>query len=110
MAVHIRLSRAGAKKRPFYRIIVADHRSPRGGRFLENIGTYDPTREPVHLEIDAARLTYWRSNGALPSATVGHLIKRHAKLASEGASSAAAGGAKEPASSASHRASPDQAK
>jgi small subunit ribosomal protein S16 len=110
MAVHIRLSRAGAKKRPFYRIIVADHRSPRGGRFLENIGTYDPTREPVHLEIDTARLTYWRANGALPSATVGHLIKRHAKIASEGASPAAPGSAKEPALSASHRASADQAK
>jgi small subunit ribosomal protein S16 len=80
MAVHIRLSRAGAKKRPFYRIIVADQRSPRGGRFLENIGTYDPTREPVHLVIDQARLTYWRSNGALPSATVDRLIKRQAKI------------------------------
>jgi small subunit ribosomal protein S16 len=80
MAVHIRLSRAGAKKRPFYRIIVADHRSPRGGRFLENIGTYDPTREPVHLAIDEGRLAYWRANGALPSATVDRLIKHRARL------------------------------
>jgi small subunit ribosomal protein S16 len=85
MAVHIRLSRAGAKKRPFYRIIVADHRSPRGGRFLENIGTYDPTREPVHLAIDDARLVYWRSNGALPSATVDKLIKNRAKIAAAAA-------------------------
>ena len=76
MAVSIRLSRAGAKKRPFYRIVVADQRSPRSGRFLENIGTYDPTREPVHLLIDQARLTYWRSHGAVPSATVDRLIKR----------------------------------
>jgi small subunit ribosomal protein S16 len=81
MAVHIRLSRAGAKKHPFYRIIVADQRSPRGGRFLENIGTYDPTAEPVHFLIDQARLDYWRSHGALPSATVGQLIKRQARIA-----------------------------
>ncbi len=87
MAVHIRLSRAGAKKRPFYRIIVADQRSPRGGRFLENIGSYDPTRDPEHFLIDQARLTYWRSKGAQPSATVDHLIKRQAKLA--GATAAA---------------------
>jgi small subunit ribosomal protein S16 len=78
MAVHIRLSRAGAKKRPFYRIVVTDHRSPRGGRFLENIGTYDPTLEPVHFVVDQERLTYWRSKGALPSATLDRLIKRQA--------------------------------
>jgi small subunit ribosomal protein S16 len=81
MAVHIRLSRAGAKRRPFYRIIVADHRSPRGGRFLESIGTYDPTREPAHFVIDDARLTYWRDRGALASATVDRLIKRKARTA-----------------------------
>jgi small subunit ribosomal protein S16 len=81
MAVHIRLSRAGAKKHPFYRIIVADHRSPRGGRFLENIGTYDPTRDPVHFLIDQDRLDYWRSNGALASATVDRLVKRQARAA-----------------------------
>jgi len=81
MAVHIRLSRAGAKKRPFYRIVVADQRSPRGGRFLENIGTYDPTRQPEHFLVDQARLSYWRSHGALPSATVDRLIKRQTKTA-----------------------------
>jgi small subunit ribosomal protein S16 len=79
MAVHIRLSRIGAKKRPFYRIIVADHRSPNGGRFLENIGIYDPTAEPVKFAIDVARLTYWRSHGAVPSATLDRLIKRQAR-------------------------------
>jgi small subunit ribosomal protein S16 len=79
MAVHIRLSRIGAKKRPFYRIIVADHRSPRGGRFLENIGTYDPTSDPVKFLIDQERLTYWRGHGALPSATLDRLIKRQAR-------------------------------
>ena len=81
MAVHIRLSRIGAKKRPFYRIVVTDHRSPRGGRFLENIGTYDPTSEPSKFSIDTARLTYWRSHGALPSATLDRLIKRQAREA-----------------------------
>ncbi|HTB76495.1 MAG TPA: 30S ribosomal protein S16 [Polyangiaceae bacterium] len=80
MAVHIRLSRIGAKKRPFYRIIVADHRSPNGGRFLENIGTYDPTVEPVQFTIDQARLTYWRSHGAQASATLDRLIKRQARV------------------------------
>jgi small subunit ribosomal protein S16 len=80
MAVHIRLSRAGAKRRPFYRIIVADQRSPRGGRFLESIGTYDPTQQPTHFVIDDARLTFWRARGALPSATVDRLIRRKARI------------------------------
>ncbi|MGO9834285.1 MAG: 30S ribosomal protein S16 [Polyangiaceae bacterium] len=78
MAVHIRLSRAGAKKKPFYRIVVADHRSARGGRFLESIGTYDPLRDPVQFVVDQDRLTYWRSKGALPSATLDRLLKRRA--------------------------------
>jgi small subunit ribosomal protein S16 len=81
MAVHIRLSRAGAKKRPFYRVVVTDQRSARGGRFLENIGTYDPSSDPGQFVIDAARLTYWRSQGAQPSATVDRLIKREARAA-----------------------------
>ncbi len=81
MAVHIRLSRAGAKKHPFYRIVVADQRAARGGRFLENIGTYDPTREPVHFLIDHERLAFWRGHGALPSATVDKLLKREARAA-----------------------------
>jgi small subunit ribosomal protein S16 len=79
MAVHIRLSRAGAKKRPFYRIVVADHRRSRGGKFLENIGTYDPAHDPGQFIVDAERLAYWRSKGALPSATVDRLIKRQAR-------------------------------
>jgi small subunit ribosomal protein S16 len=89
MAVHIRLTRAGAKKRPFYRIIVTDHRSPQGGRFLENIGTYDPTREPAQFTIDQERLTYWRGKGAQPSQTLDQLIKRQAKAAAEAAATAA---------------------
>lgn len=85
MAVHIRLTRAGAKKRPHYRIIVTDHRSPQGGRFLENIGTYDPSRDPGALAIDQERLTYWRSKGAQPSQTLDQLIRRQAKAAAAAA-------------------------
>ena len=87
MAVHIRLARAGAKKRPFYRIVVADHRRSRGGKFLENIGTYDPGVEPVRFLVDGERLAYWRSKGAQPSATLDQLIKRQARA---GAGTAAA--------------------
>lgn len=90
MAVHIRLSRAGAKKHPFYRIVVTDHRSPQGGRFLENIGTYDPTREPVQFTIKEDRLTYWRGKGALASATVDKLLKRQARIAAATAAAAPA--------------------
>ena len=81
MAVHIRLARAGAKKRPFYRVVVADHHRSRGGRFLENIGTYDPAQDPGTFKVDGERLAYWRSKGALPSATVDRLIKRQARTA-----------------------------
>jgi small subunit ribosomal protein S16 len=90
MAVHIRLTRAGAKKRPFYRIIVTDHRSPQGGRFLENIGTYDPTRDPEHFLINHERLTYWRSKGAQPSQTLVQLLKRQVKAAAAEAAAPAA--------------------
>jgi len=81
MAVHIRLARAGAKKRPFYRVVVTDHRSPRGGRFLENIGTYDPAKDPGHFVIDRARLEYWTGHGATASETVDRLIKKDGKAA-----------------------------
>jgi small subunit ribosomal protein S16 len=80
MAVHIRLARAGAKKKPFYRVVVTDHRSPRGGRFLENLGTYDPSKDPGQLVVNSERLAYWRKNGATPSETVERLLKRLAKL------------------------------
>jgi small subunit ribosomal protein S16 len=81
MAVAIRLSRQGTKKRPFYRVVVTDSRSPRGGKFLENIGTFDPAKEikNASLNIDQARLAYWKGTGAQPSATLLHLLKEHAK-------------------------------
>ena len=83
MAVHIRLSRSGAKKKPFYRLVVTDHRSPRGGRFLEKIGTFDPAKKELGsgLVVDLLRLDYWRQHGATPSETVERLLKAAAKVA-----------------------------
>lgn len=83
MAVHIRLARQGTKKRPFYRVVVTDQRSPRGGRFLETIGTFDPSKDAKDnpLQINEERLAYWRGTGAQPSETVARLIKRGVKAA-----------------------------
>jgi small subunit ribosomal protein S16 len=81
MAVHIRLARHGTKKSPFYRIVVADQRHPRDGRFIENIGTFDPGS--VALTVDRERLEYWRSRGARASHTVERLLKRPEAPASE---------------------------
>ena len=77
MAVHIRLARHGAKKHPFYRIVVSDQRSRRDGRFIERIGTYDPGSEPASFSIDRRRLQYWQQHGATPSATLSQLLKKH---------------------------------
>ena len=74
MAVKIRLKRLGEKKSPFYRIIVADSRSPRNGRFIEEIGTYDPNYDPCKLNIDAELAKKWLSNGAQPTEVVGKLF------------------------------------
>ena len=76
MAVKIRLRRMGAKKAPFYRIVVADSRYPRDGRFIEEIGTYDPLTEPATIKIDMERAKYWISNGAQPTDTVRGLLKK----------------------------------
>ncbi len=76
MAVHIRLARAGTTKTPFYRIVVADQRSPRGGRFIERVGTYDPRRPEIR--VDLARVKHWIDKGAQPSATVALLLKQPA--------------------------------
>lgn len=73
--VRIRLKRMGATKRPFYRVVVADSRSPRDGRFIENIGTYHPLSDPSVVEIDQERALYWLSQGAQPSGQVVHLLK-----------------------------------
>ena len=74
--VKIRLARHGAKKRPFYRIVAADSRSPRDGRFLERLGSYDPTQDPALIEIKQERLAEWLKNGAQPTETVAQLIKK----------------------------------
>jgi small subunit ribosomal protein S16 len=83
MAVHIRLARAGTKKSPFYRIVVADQRAPRGGRFIERVGTFDPRMTQVHL--DGARVQHWLAQGAQPSHTVALLLKGEAKKAATAA-------------------------
>ncbi len=74
--VKIRLRRMGAKKAPFYRIVVADSRSPRDGRFIEEIGTYDPLSETNSLRVDLERAKYWIANGAQPTDTVRGLLKK----------------------------------
>ena len=76
MAVKIRLRRIGAKKNPFYRVVVADSRSPRNGRFIEEIGTYDPMVEPAAVKIDAEKAKAWIANGAQPTDTVKSLLKK----------------------------------
>ena len=81
MSVTIRLTRAGTKKVPFYRIVAADHRSPRDGRFIEQLGVYDPLREPVEFRVDEMRLSHWLSVGAVPSETVGQLLRRQKRAA-----------------------------
>ncbi len=77
MGVRIRLTRLGRKKKPFYRIIVADAESPRDGKFLDILGTYDPMQEPVALSIDNEKLDTWLGKGAKPTTTVSSLIKKH---------------------------------
>ena len=75
MAVKIRLARHGAKKRPYYRIVVADSRYPRDGRFIEEIGTYDPSTDPSTFKVDVEAAKKWLANGAQPTEMVGKLFK-----------------------------------
>ena len=74
--VKIRLKRIGAKKAPFYRVVVADERYPRDGRFIEEIGTYDPNVEPAAVKLDMEKANKWIANGAQPTETVRALIKK----------------------------------
>jgi small subunit ribosomal protein S16 len=76
MAVKIRLARHGAKKRPFYRIVVADQESRRDGRFIEIVGTYNPLKEPADVSLNNDRIDYWLGKGAKPTDTVRNIIKR----------------------------------
>ncbi len=76
MAVKLRLTRLGAKKNPFYRVVAADSRYPRDGRFIEVIGTYNPMTEPAEIKIDAEKAKNWIKNGAQPTETVRALLKK----------------------------------
>ena len=76
MAVKIRLKRMGAKKSPFYRVVVADSRAPRDGKFIEEIGYYNPITEPAEVKIDAEKAKKWLSTGAQPTDTVKALLKK----------------------------------
>ena len=76
MAVKIRLKRMGMKKMPFYRVVVADERSPRDGRFIEEIGYYNPMTEPATIKIDAEKAQTWLKNGAQPTDTARTLLKK----------------------------------
>ncbi|MEE4313734.1 MAG: 30S ribosomal protein S16 [Desulfofustis sp.] len=79
--VRIRLARHGAKKKPFYRIVVADKESPRDGNFLENVGTYDPLQDPAKVTFKEERIKYWIGQGAIPSDTVKSLFKKEGLFA-----------------------------
>ena len=76
MAVKIRLKRIGAKKAPFYRVVVADERSPRDGKFIEEIGYYNPLTNPAEIKINAEKATKWLNDGAQPTETVRSLLKK----------------------------------
>ena len=76
MAVKIRLRRMGAKRAPFYRVVVADSRYPRDGRFIEEIGYYNPMKDPAEIKIDAEKAQKWIANGAQPTDTVKVLLKK----------------------------------
>ena len=81
MAVKIRLARHGAKKRPFYRIVVADVESPRDGKYLEAVGTYNPLKDPAEVSLKEERVRYWMNQGAIPTDTIKSLLKREGLFA-----------------------------
>ena len=85
MAVHIRLARHGSKKRPYYRVVVTDHRNPRDGRFIERVGTFDPNVEgEAGLSLNLDRIAHWQGHGAQASGTVSRLIKNAQKAKAAG--------------------------
>ena len=81
MAVKIRLNRMGAKKNPFYRVVVADSRAPRDGRFIEVLGNYDPSKQPAVVNIDEAKVLDWMNKGAQPTDTVKNLLSKRGIMA-----------------------------
>jgi small subunit ribosomal protein S16 len=88
MSVRVRLTRVGSKKNPIWRVVVADQRSPRDGRFIETIGHYNPQTDPSTIRIDEERLQHWLARGAQPTGTVKQLVKAHAKGVPGGTSTA----------------------
>ncbi len=80
MAVKFRLSRFGSKKKPFYRIVVADERSPRDGRFIEKVGSYDPLKEPMQIILDKEKIKAWYEKGARPTKTVANIFDKEGVL------------------------------
>ena len=90
MAVSIRLRREGAKNRPYYRVVVADKRAPRDGKFLEVIGNYDPRKTGENYQINLDRADYWVKNGAQPSETVASIIRKARKKTAAAAAAPAA--------------------
>ena len=91
MSVRVRLTRVGSNKNPIWRVVVADQRSPRDGRFIETIGHYNPQTNPSTIVIDVERFQHWVSRGAQPSNTVKQLVKAHAKGVTGGTSTGSAG-------------------
>lgn len=88
MAVSIRLRREGAKNRPYYKVVVADRRSPRDGKFIEIVGNYDPKKQGHNSGLKLDRIDHWIARGAQPSDTVRSLIKKNKKLAAAGSDAA----------------------
>ncbi|MBC8393636.1 MAG: 30S ribosomal protein S16 [Deltaproteobacteria bacterium] len=82
MPIKIRLARHGAKKRPFYRIVVANSESPRDGRFIESVGIYNPLKDPAELSLKQERIRYWMDQGAIPTDTVKSLLRKEGFFAS----------------------------
>ena len=85
MAVRIRLTRIGRKKKPFYRIVVANNEAPRDGKFLDIVGTYDPLQDPVIIKLDTEKINDWLGKGAEPTVTVRSLLKKHGAAQAENA-------------------------
>jgi small subunit ribosomal protein S16 len=109
MSVRVRLTRVGSKKNPIWRVVVADQRSPRDGRFIETIGHYNPQTEPSTIRIDEERLEHWLARGAQPTGTVKQLMKARAKGGSAEPAPAASAAAPAAAAPAPAEAAPDEA-
>ena len=86
MAVKLRLKRMGSKQKPFYRVVAADSRSPRDGRFIETVGTYNPIKNPAEISIDEEKALKWLNNGAIPTDTVKNLLSKQGIMAKYAAS------------------------